>query len=284
MNDGMEIIFWGTRGSMAAPYPDRMRYGGNTSCVSARWSGGLAVFDGGTGIRQLGMKLMREEKEDRGLNIKELHIFISHLHLDHVSGLPFFPLLFMKDWKIHFYGEARTEYGFREDLNRSSKPPYWPISFEQAAAEVVWHEIQPGQCMELPGGARMYAMAADHPNGSVMYRLEADGGSVVYGLDCELTDRVRGPYEEFVRGCDLLVFDGMYTENEYPMVRGFGHSTWLQGVKMSKVCNVGTLCISHHDWGRTDDELDEMEIEMKKLEPRAVFAREGMVFQLGKKE
>ncbi|WP_242849337.1 MBL fold metallo-hydrolase [Enterocloster citroniae] len=282
MTNGMEIMFWGTRGSMAAPYPDRMRYGGNTSCVSAKWRGGLVVFDGGTGICELGNRLLNPLPGEELCPGKELHIFITHLHLDHIMGLPFFTLLFQQNWKIHFYGESRAGAGFRNELLQISQAPYWPISFEQAAADIIWHEISPGDCIPLPEGAKMQVTAADHPNGSSLFRLEADSSSVVYGLDGSLTDRIRGSYEPFVSGCDLLIFDGMYTDPEYSKVKDFGHSTWQQGVTVKQTCHVGVLCISHHDWARTDAQLDEIQTEMEQIEPNAVFAREGMKICLGK--
>ena len=129
----------------------------------------------------------------------------------------------------------------------------------------------------------MHVTEGDHPNGSSLFRLEADGTSVVYGLDGSLSDRIRRSYEQFVSGCDLLIFDGMYTDQQYSKVKDFGHSTWQQGVAIKQTCHVGMLCISHHDWARTDSQLDEMQTEMEQIEPNAVFAREGMKICLGMK-
>lgn len=273
MKHGIEVTFWGTRGSMAAPFPDRMKYGGNTSCVSLEWSGGIVIFDGGTGLREFGLQLV-----DR--NVKEVHIFISHLHLDHIIGLPFFPLLFEKDCKLHLYVRHGENREFQTALTRICSPPYWPVRLEQAAAEIIWHEILAGDEIILPDEAKLYVMEADHPNGSFLYRFESDGVSAVYGLDCELTEPIRGAYETFVRESDLLIFDGTYTNEEYPKVAGYGHATWEQGIEIMKTCNVKSLCISHHDWGRTDEELEKMEKVMKKTAPGAQFVREGMTIIL----
>lgn len=270
---GVEVTFWGTRGSMAAPFSNRMKYGGNTSCVSVKWSGGLVIFDAGTGIRELGMKLVNEDQ-------KEVHIFISHFHLDHIVGLPFFPLLFKHDCRIHLYVRDGCDCEFHKALEQISRPPFWPVSFEQASAEVIWHEIAAGNEILLSDGAVMHAMEADHPNGSFLYRFEADGTSVVYGLDCEVTEKISRGYERFVKDCSLLIFDGAYTKEEYQMLVGYGHGTWEQGSAIKERCNVGTLCISHHDWGRTDEELENMEYEMKKTISDAIFAREGMTIFL----
>lgn len=283
MRDGMMITFWGTRGSMAAPYSNRMIYGGNTSCVSARWKNGFVIFDGGTGIRELGMRLLKEERGFCGEK-KEVHIFISHLHLDHIIGLPFFPQLFMKGWKIHFYGVSRTKQGFQKELMQVSMAPFWPVSFEQAKSEIIWHEITVGNSVKLPGDAVMYILEAEHPNGASLFRLEAEGTSVVYGLDCELTESMQRSYEAFARGCNLLIFDGMYTEEEYLQCKGYGHSSWMQGVKLARVCDVERLCISHHDWARSDEEMSVMEKKLKRIQSDAIFAREGMSIILNKRE
>lgn len=271
MKKDLEIQFWGTRGSMAAPYPDRMCYGGNTSCVSAKWGSGMVIFDAGTGIRELGMHLIRELQ-----NQKELHIFISHMHLDHIIGIPFFPLLFLEDWTVHFYGMSRNKEEFEKKLKRFMDSPYWPISFQSVSAKVVFHEVNPDKCVQLSDEVQVHMMEADHPNGSLMYRMKAYGVSVVYGLDCEVTETMYAPYCAFAKDCDLLIFDGMYTETEYSVRKGYGHGTWQQGVEISGICGAKKLCISHHDWGRTDQELEQLEKIMKKRKTEAFFAREGM--------
>lgn len=273
MRDGLTVTFWGTRGSMAAPYPDRMIYGGNTSCVSAAWGENLIIFDAGTGIRELGMQLLKE-------NRKEIHIFISHLHLDHVIGISFFPQMFVKDCRIHIYGAE----GIQKKMEQFVSPPFWPVSLEKAPAELIWHEIAPNACIMLSETAEIQTFPADHPDGSLLYRLNAAGESLVYGLDCELTETVRRPYMDFVRGCELLIFDGTYTEEEYPKVRGYGHSTWEQGIEIKNACGIKTLCISHHDWGRTDEELAELEKKIQNSVSQAFFAREGMQICLEKGE
>ncbi len=289
----MEVRFWGTRGSCAAPFPDRMEFGGNTSCVSVRWPGGLAVFDGGTGIAALGEFL--EQESQAGRTVPVIHIFISHLHLDHVCGLPFFSSFYRPGRQIHLYGREGENEGFREALCRVTGPPCWPLAPDQGAADVYWHDLKPGcsyewkldeaggELTELTGGStefQLSTMAADHPDRSMMYRFELGGRSIVYGLDCELTEKVKSGYERFAAGCDLLIFDGMYTEEEYLQFCGFGHSVWQRGVELGKRCQAGLVCISHHDWGRRDWQLQEMERQVKQLVPNCLFARENMRIRL----
>lgn len=274
----MEVEFWGTRGSCPAPFSNRMGYGGNTSCISVSWEEGLAVFDGGTGILALGQQM-----DKRGEWDVPMHIFIGHLHLDHIAGLILFPGLFQRKARIHLYGPSGEGESFRTRLSRVLGPPYWPVSVSQVPAQVVWHDGADGDRWELPGGALVQAIPSRHPNEGLLYRLEKDGRSVVYGMDCELGTEDNPEYWErykaFARDCGLLLFDAPYTREEYPGFRGFGHSFWEQGLQMAKACGAKNLCICHHNWDRADEELKKAEPELaQQLEEsgvRAWFAREG---------
>ena len=304
MDDKLYVKFWGTRGSCPAPYRDRMKYGGNTSCMSAAWEGGLAVFDGGTGIAGLGQYLdgkgesrgmtggiypagegagraqVRPGRESAGSGPIPIHIFISHLHLDHISGLPLFTPFFRKDAEIHIYGEARDGMSLEQVLSRVLGPPYWPVTFKDMKARIIWHEVEADREYTLKGGALVRTMRAGHPNQCLLYRLERGGNSLVYGLDCELTDTLWDRYREFSRSCGLLVFDAAYKEEEYDAYRGYGHGTWQQGVEMARQCGAGRLCLAHHEWGRRDGELEEIEKTAKKQGINADFASEDRVILL----
>lgn len=275
MTEGLKIKIWGTRGSMTAPYPDRMKYGANTSCVSAEWDEGLVIFDCGSGIRALGEELLRNNTTEK----KELHIFVSHLHLDHVVGLPFFPIIYNKNWKIHLYGFFPNE-KFREKLTKLLAPPYWPVALENAGAGLIWHELKENEAVMLPGNVRVKTICSSHPDSAILMRMEKGEESFVYGLDCELTDDFRTIYEAFVKDSSLLLFDGMYNEEELKRYRGFGHSSWEQGLEIQENCNVKQICISHHDWGRTDTELEAIEKEVSEKKKNCIFAKEEMEFFL----
>ena len=296
MERGLEVKIWGTRGSLAAPYADRMEFGGNTSCVSVQWDEETVIFDCGTGLHALGEELLHREKmtsdglascvEDDSSDAekcgrKELHIFLSHVHLDHVCALPFFQLLFRKNWKIHIYGQPVEGETFRETIRRIIGPPFWPITMEQVAADIVWHDLLPGMCVELAGGAVVKTAKANHGPGALIFRIERGGASFVYGVDHEITEETKSSYCEFVRNCDILLFDGMYTEDEYLRCSGFGHSAWTWGPKIGAVCEIGTVLITHHDWKRTDAVLRDMEQAAREINDRCAFAREGMVLRLG---
>ena len=292
MEEGLRVRFWGTRGSMAAPYRDRMEFGGNTSCVSVDWPEGIVVFDGGTGIMELGNRL--KEAKLKGLLKKDsvVHIFVSHLHMDHIAGLFMFPCLFEKEMEVELYGPCGQGRSFRERFWAAMDQPFWPVTMAQTAAGITWHDTKDGDIWKLPGEVMVRVMKSNHPNGCVIYRLERKKQSVVYGLDCELGERdgeFRRKYKEFADGCDMLIFDAPYDKKEYKDVIGFGHSFWQQGVETAKECNVKYLYISHHEWGRTDRQLEDMEREAQaqvqvtqagKWNGSVSFAREGTCVSL----
>jgi len=276
MRHGLKVKIWGTRGSMAAPYSDRMIFGGNTACVSAQWDKEVAIFDCGTGIRALAEELLPQFQD--GVNV--FHIFISHVHLDHVIGLPFFPFIYKKDCILHFYGASDEKMSFEQRMKQMAGPPYWPVSLDAAGAEMVWHEIKSGDSIELPDGVRVHALGSNHPDTTLIFRLEKNDSSIVYGLDCELTESFESKFKEFVDSCSLLIFDGMYSDAVIEKFRGFGHSTWEQGVRIAEECKVKQLCISHHDWDKTDCALLQLEKVAREMSSKCIFAREGMIFCL----
>jgi len=293
MESGLRVRFWGTRGSGPAPFGDRLKYGGNTSCVSAAFDGGLAVFDAGTGIIALGRFLEESSRQGIWDPAVPVHIFIGHVHLDHIQGLMLFSWLFRKGAPIHLYGLANEEISFRQKVMNVCGPPYWPVSAGQVPADLTWHEIKGEETIGISEGVRIRTGKACHPNGGLLFRLESGSQSVVYGLDCELGETPGGSvrenpvweqYREFAKGCGLLIFDAPYTKEEYPAFRGFGHSYWQQGIRMAKECHGSRLCISHHDWGRTDKELERLEQSLKEQAAgtgiEAEFAKEGMCIVL----
>ena len=276
MGKGINVTVWGTRGSMTALYQDRIKYGANTSCISAEWDDQIVLFDCGSGVRAFGMDLLKRKSIAR----KELHIFISHLHLDHIMGLPFFPLIFLKDWTIHFYGSSEENTTFQKELTEIMGPPYWPVSLENAGAQLYWHQVRSGDIVNLPDQSVVRVLQSNHPNATVIYRLDIGDKHIVYGLDYELTDECQRSYECFIKDSSIVFFDGMYTEDELPNYRGFGHSCWEQGISLIDSCNIGLLCISHHDWGRNDSDLEVLEQKAKSINPKCCFAKEGMTIHM----
>lgn len=259
---------WGVRGSMPAAGPDFLEYGGNTSCISVDCQAGLIVFDAGSGLVRLGERL-------RGQENKRVDILISHLHMDHCLGLFGFGPLYDPEAEIHLYGGAETENGFCRSLETLLGAPYWPVGLQDFRARVQLHEMHAGESFRL-GEATVRTLPGNHPGGSVLYRLEEGGRSMVYALDCETDGGVCRPLAEFARGSDLLVWDAGFAPEELERYKGWGHSTWEQGIKLRRAAGAGQVLMAHYAPDYKDDFLHKQEEAAVQADPACRFAREGM--------
>ena len=259
----MQVTFWGTRGSIATPGPDTVRYGGNTSCVSVRTDGGtLIVIDCGTGARELGRALMAEAA-GRPMNG---HILISHTHWDHIQGFPFFQPLFQPRSRWNVYGPSGFGQSLAEILAGQMEYSYFPVSVDQLSADVGHHDLTEGT-LEI-GDALVHAQYLNHPALTLGYRIEADGATVVYAADHEPHDHalaVGGDvscsrhdvlHAELAADADLLIHDAQYRASDYAEHEGWGHSTFEYVVEVARAASVGQVALYHHDPTRTDDEVD----------------------------
>jgi phosphoribosyl 1,2-cyclic phosphodiesterase/CheY-like chemotaxis protein len=286
----MRIRFWGTRGSIPKPGPATVRYGGNTSCVEVRTASGvLILLDCGTGAHALGQALLAEPDGPR-----RGHVFISHTHWDHIQGLPFLAPLFVSDYEWDIYGPRGLGPSIRETLEGQMQYTYFPITIEQFAAKVRYHDLVEGSF--AIDDVRITAHYMNHPALTLGYRVEADGASVVYATDHEphspaLARGERPPhtpdechYADFVARADLLIHDGQYTLPEYEQHRGWGHSPVEFAVDLAAAGQVRKLALFHHDPLRDDAGVDGI-VEQARARAAGtgveVFgAAEGMVIEL----
>jgi phosphoribosyl 1,2-cyclic phosphodiesterase/DNA-binding NarL/FixJ family response regulator len=254
----MRVRFWGTRGSIAKPGPATVRYGGNTSCVEVRSAGGtLLVLDCGTGAHGLGHALVADRtKPYRG------HILITHTHWDHIQGFPFFAPLFLPGDEWDVYAPRGLRESLRDTLAGQMQYTYFPVSLEQFAATVRYHDLVEG--VFGIGDVRVSARYLNHPALTLGYRLEVDGVSVVYATDHEPHSRALADgggelagedrrHAEFLAGADLVIHDSQYTAAEYPTKVGWGHSTVESVVRVSLEARARRLALFHHDPMRDDD-------------------------------
>jgi len=256
---------WGCRGSLAAPGPETVRYGGNTSCVEVRTvDDQLIVIDAGTGIRGLGLAL-------DGNRPKRIDLLLTHLHLDHIEGLGFFGPVWDKDCELHIWGPASPGHSLRDRVAAYFSPPLFPIHLDQIPARVAFHDV-PEEEWEL-GAVRLKAQPVNHPGPTVGYRLEENGKVLTYISDHEPAlgvDLATVP-PDWISGyaiaerADVLFHDAQYTEEEYPGRVGWGHSSIAHTVTFALVAKVRRLLMFHHDPLHSDAQLEAMLVRAREL-------------------
>lgn len=269
--------FWGVRGSIPSPGPETARYGGNTPCVEMRAGDEIFIFDLGTGVRELGAATRGEP-----LNA---NIFISHYHYDHLQGLPFFGPIFDPRSRFTIRGPTRNGRSVKEVLSGHMQQPFFPVTVEMVfRAQLEYQGFEAGDRLKL-NGVTVSAIEANHPGGNLAYRVDYRGKTIVYATDTEHANDRDAQLIDFARGADVLIYDAMYTEDEYlgragSPKTGWGHSTWQDAVRIAGEANVGTLVLFHHDPTRTDDGLDDLLKLVKKQRKATIAAREGLVIKL----
>lgn len=270
-----QIRFWGVRGSLPVPGPDTLRVGGNTSCVEVRCGERVLLLDAGSGVMNAGRSLASE-------GIRDFDLFLSHSHYDHIIGLPFFEPVFIEGarmtiWSGHLWGKLRTD----DMVNQFMRPPYFPIDPGACCANLEYRDFQAGDVLKPYPGIIIRTFGLNHPGGAVGYRIDHDGRSMAYLTD---TEHKPGTLDQnlanFIAGCDAVIYDCTFTEDEMVRYEGFGHSSWQQGVKLVKKARAKCLGIFHHALYRTDDELDAIEASAKAAFAGAFVAREGVTVQL----
>lgn len=268
-NSSLQIRFWGVRGSVPTPSQENLGYGGNTTCLEVRTRRGLFVIDGGTGARSLGLHL---EQEFQGAPLN-LHFLLTHLHWDHIQGLPHFRPLFSPDHKITFYSHWSPEQ-LKHCLEGQMSAPYFPVSFELLAARREFVDCTSALASELDISIRPFPLY--HPQGATGFRIEADGAVIIHASDVE---HGNAEFDMILRqhaqNADILIYDAQYTPEEYTSKKGWGHSTWLEATRIAEACSVKRLVLFHHDPNHNDETIDRIVQEARRCFPNTEAAREG---------
>ena len=272
----MLIKFWGVRGSIAVSGPRYLQTGGNTATVEIEHQGERLILDGGTGLRALGDAI--------GWRPVAVNILFSHVHWDHIQGVPFFMPAFHPGAHIQLHGASRASGSLRDALTRQMKPPQFPITLDQLTAKVDCVDIPRDQPFEI-GPFRITPVDLNHPDGVLAYRIEAGGRAVVYATDTEHGASLDPRLLHLTEGADLLIHDAQYTTPEYeghrgPSRRGWGHSTWEQAVHVATTAAARRLALFHHDPGRDDAGVAAIEAEAHARHPAVCAAREGEAIAL----
>jgi phosphoribosyl 1,2-cyclic phosphodiesterase len=272
----LSVRFWGVRGSIACPGQDTARYGGNTPCVEIRCGDHILIFDAGTGLRPLGDALV----DDAGAT--DLDIFLSHFHIDHVTGLPFFAPLYEKERRVRVWaGNLTPSCSVDNALHRLMGFPLFPVKPCIFRAGFETNDFRPGDTLSPKPGVTLRTALLNHPGGATGYRIDYGNRSVAYLTDIECGD---GPIDPAVlalaRGAALVIVDTMYTDEELPSKVGWGHSSWQQGVRLADAAGAGQLCLFHHDPEHTDKIMDVIARDADKARPGTIVASEGLLVEL----
>ena len=274
----MQITFWGVRGSYPVPGAATVRYGGQTSCVEVRSAAGASlIVDAGTGMRALGNKLLRE-----GSGPQSYNVLLSHVHWDHIQGLPFFSPAYLAGTKIAIHALLTAADELQGVIGGITRHEFFPVPLEAVPAQFEFHQVEAGVEFDIAGGFHIVPIALNHPFGAIGYRIECDGAAWAYVADTAPFDEVLhkqhflpGPEplssddklalgamrEALVRrlqGVDTVVYDTHFTADEYKRFPHYGHSTPDQALEICVEAKVRRLVLYHHAPGHSDEQMDQI--------------------------
>lgn len=269
------VRIWGARGSLPAPSAPNCAYGSDTCCVEMRCGSNVLVFDAGSGAAGLGAELQCE-------GILKLDLFFSHCHFDHIIGLPFLRQLYNPASTIRlFAGHFEDDTTCRQMVEDFLKPPYFPVTPKVFRANIDFCNFRPPAVLQPAEGITIRTARLNHPNGAVGYRVEFAGAVVCYITD---TEHVPGAASAAVLGliqdADIVIYDAMYSDLEFAAYKGYGHSTWQEGVRLCEAAGARQLVIFHHKHERDDVGLQLLESEAQARFPGAIVARTGLELHL----
>ena len=276
MADKFYIKFWGTRGTIPVVGKEFLRYGGNTSCVELQCGGRQIILDSGTGIRELGL----------ATDIFHVDILLSHTHLDHIQGLPFFKPLHIEGSNVALWaGHLLPKNTVKEVVSTIMKPPVFPLTLADVHSRVEFNDFIAGEELQNEGfkkaGITIRTLPLNHPDGATAYRIECSGKSVCYVTDVEHEPGKLNPaLVEFLQNADVFIYDSTFDDAEFDKYKGWGHSTWQEAIRLGEAANVQKIIPSHHNPEITDDELDKRAAQIKKACPWAELAFDGMVIRI----
>jgi len=249
----MIIRCYGARGSIPVSGEEYIKYGGDTTCLEIRTKNDeIIIVDAGSGIRRLGNKLLREGRFD-------YHVLFTHSHLDHILGFPFFKPIYHEKATIHLMGCPTTQGNIQKLLSKAMSAPLFPVPFDALQAKIDY-DVECSLTFHIDS-IEIFPINLNHLNGGMGYKFVEDGKTFVFLTDNELDYRHRNgqtfeEYAAFSRDADLLIHDSEYTREEYEETRGWGHSTYLDALRLAREAKVKTFGLFHHNQNRSDAEQD----------------------------
>ncbi len=259
----MRVKFWGTRGSIPVPGPTTIRYGGNTTCVSVEGKDGtFLIIDAGSGIRALGVDLMK-----RGKNFP-IHVLMTHFHWDHIQGWPFFTPTFLPKSEFIVHGRAKSALELEQIFSRQMEFTYFPVEFKNLPSSFNFTPLHENSL--TIGSLNIQTIDLCHPGGSFGVKIWEKERSFVFLTDHEagLKDKQPHPYSDyvnFVKNTQLLVHDAQFTDEELPSRKTWGHSSYQEALKLAMEAGAKRLGLFHHAPERVDYEIDRFVLDCNRI-------------------
>ncbi|HDP95734.1 MAG TPA: MBL fold metallo-hydrolase [Candidatus Aminicenantes bacterium] len=278
---GFAFTFFGVRGSYAVAGPQFLKYGGNTACILCAFAEANIILDAGTGIINLGRQLVEQKAQPR-----DIHVFISHYHMDHIQGLPFFPPLYEPGIRVVIHSPPYSLNDGKNPLHQLFSSPYSPIGWDSIQAKVEFRSLESAGTAFCAKGVRVQAESSStHPREGVWaFRVSTDERSLVYATDVEFPEGMDAKMSRLCRGTDVLVHDAQYLDEEYfdtsrPR-EGFGHSTVSMAARNAAGMDVEKLFLFHYDPGHDDNSLEAALVRCREQFPASFLARENQRIEI----
>ncbi len=274
----MKIRFWGVRGSIATPGKETAKFGGNTSCIEVQCGDKLLIFDGGTGLRLLGNHFAQTD-------LHQAYIFFSHFHWDHIQGFPFFMPVYNPKNSFVLFGENKLANTLEETLSGQMAQPNFPVALKQLPGRLTFEHTESNAQFTIGNDITIQTCPLNHPSGATSFKITYKNKVFVYASDHEHTDKLDERLVQHSENADVLVYDSTYTEEEYYGVtgqskKGWGHSTWNEGVKVAKAAKAKKFVLFHHDPLHDDKFISSIEKKAKKAHKDSIAAHEGLEIKL----
>ncbi len=262
--------FWGVRGSRATAESDKMIYGGDTSCVEIRTNeNDLILLDMGTGLNGAGKSILDDKNPPKNINI-----FLSHYHWDHILGFLTFMPIYDKSYTINIYGNNK-----QTSINDISKKlldkTFWPVSLDMLKAKINFLELN-DQDIQL-NNVKISCSEHNHPNGATSFKISINNFNIVYTTDCEHPNsNLNKDVIRFAKNSDILIHDSHFTPSDLVSHEGWGHSSWKQAADVAMQANVKNLFLFHFSPEYSDSKIEKIENEAKTYFSNTTAARQGL--------
>lgn len=272
----LKVSFWGTRGTLPVSGAPFSRTGGNTNCVEVTCGEHTIIIDAGTGIRELGSRLVSQNPNQK------IHLLLTHAHYDHVEGIPFFAPFFIESSNIEVYcGKLDGIKNTKDLFTNLMKRPFFPVGPEVFSANVTFNTLEDKSSFLIGDDIKVQTTPLNHPGGSTGYRIDFAGKSYACITD---TEHIPGTHDEniltLIDNVDTFSYDCSLLDQELPDFEGYGHSTFEEGVRLANEVNSECFYASHHMPFRNDSELEQIEAKLNETSNKCKIAHEGLTIKL----